>query len=414
MTLNDKKSTIRWATLILLATSHGAIFRVAYLSSTFYPALRAALGVTNEQLGSLTSMYGMVAIVFYALGGLVADKFKAKYCISIGLLGTAGATFWYSTMPDYGTLQIIFMLLSFFNILVFWSAYVKAVRNCGSEKDQGKVFGVNEGVWAASSAIFSFIIVGVISSASSELSALVTTLQLYTALYAVFGVAAFFLIGKDEKKGEKEGGVRFSEIGTVLRQPGIYLCAIIIFCAYSVYGAISYLTPYLCDVFGMDPSDPLLNGASVVRTYAIGILAGPIAGVLADKLGSPSKWIRICMVACVALLVVFLVLPASVGFVIPLILMMVISCVVSFMRGTYLATTNEASIPLTVAGTAAGLMCTIGYLPDAFMYTMMGKWIDSAPGAQGYQYIFIYLTVLSVLCIAACSALLLLKKKKSA
>lgn len=412
--LTKKNHSIKWATLVLLACSHGAIFRVAYLSSTFYPALRAALDVTNEQLGTLTSMYGIVAILFYALGGLVADKFKAKYCISIGLLGSAATTFWYSTMPSYETLKIIFMLLSFFNILVFWSAYVKAVRNCGEDKDQGKVFGVNEGVWAASSAIFSFIVVFIISSASSELTALVATLRFYTALYLVFGIGTFILIGKDEKKGEKMPPVKKADILLILRQPGIYFCAVIIFCAYSMYGAISYLTPYMSDVFGMDSQGVLLNGVSVVRTYAIGILAGPIAGTLADKIGSPSKWIRICVSVCVVLLVLFFFMPTSVNYVIPLILMLVISCVVSFMRGTYLATTTEASIPMTVAGTAAGLMCTIGYLPDAFMYTMMGSWLDKYPGVQGYQYIFGYLAGLGVVSVIACTLLLRLKAKNEA
>ena len=407
----QKKTNINWAVLITLGIASGAIFRVAYLNTTFYPALRAALGVTNEQLGNLSSMYGVVAIVFYALGGLVADKIKAKYCISIGLLGSGMASFWYSTMPSYTSLIFIFMTLSFFNILIFWSAYIKAVRNCGDDSNQGRVFGVNEGVWAVSSAALSFLIVFIISSASSELSALILTLRFYTVLYFVLGILAFFLIGKDEKKGEQVGGVKFKEIGIVLRQPGIYLCAIIIFCAYSIYGAISYLTPYLSDIFGMDPQDPILNGVSVVRTYAIGILAGPIAGILADKIGSPAKWIRYCAAVSFFLLLGFIFMPLSANIIVPILLMLVISCVVSFMRSTYMATMSEASIPMATAGTAAGLISMVGYLPDAFIYTMMGSWLDNYPGVAGYQRIFIYLCVMAVIAIVACTALLNLKTK---
>ncbi len=403
--------SIKLATLVLLAASHGAIFRVAYLNSTFYPALREALNVTNEQLGSLTSMYGIVAIIFYGLGGLIADKFKAKYCISIGLIGSGLATFWYSTMPSYETLRYIFMLLSFFNILAFWSAYIKAVRNCGDETVQGKVFGINEGVWAASSAIFSFIVVAIISGSASELEGLVTTLRFYMVLYFVFGALAFFLIGKDEKKGEKREKMTMGQIMQAFKLPGLYLCALIIFCAYSVYGAISYLTGYLSDIFGLDPQSALLNGVSVVRTYAIGILAGPIAGVLADKIGSPSKWIRICMVGAIVGIVIFYFIPETANYMLPMVLMLVVSCIVSFMRGTYLATMAEARIPLAVAGTAAGIVSMIGYLPDAFMYTMMGSWLDNNPGLAGYQMIFMYMAALSVVAIFACTALLILKKK---
>lgn len=405
------KQGIKFATLLLLATSHGAIFRVAYLNSTFYPALRAALNISNEQLGALTSMYGLVAIVFYGLGGIVADKFKAKYCISLGLIGTGLMSFWYSTMPSYETLKFVFMGLAFFNILVFWSAYIKAVRNCGDDSNQGKVFGLNEGIWAGSSAIFSFIVVGIIGAADSELSGLVLTLRFYTIIYLVFGVLAFLMIDKNEKNKGDEGGIKLNEIGTALKQPGIYLCAIIIFCAYSIYGAISYLTPYLSDIFGMDPQGVLLNGVSVIRTYAIGILAGPIAGILADKLGSPSKWIRVCMIGAVVCLGIYIFIPETANFMFPLILMLVISCVVSFMRGTYLATMSEARIPMAVAGTAAGLVSMVGYLPDAFMYSMMGKWLDSYPGLLGYQFIFGYLIILAIVAIVICTILVRYSKK---
>ena len=308
------------------------------------------------------------------------------------------------------------MILSFFNVLIFWSAYIKAVRSCGDESSQGRVFGVNEGVWAASSAGLSFLIVFIISSASSEFSALVLTLRFYTGLYFILGVLAFFLIGKDDKKeeqvGEKAGGVKLKEIGAILRQPGVYLCATIIFCSYSIYSAISYLTPYLTDIFGMDPQDPVLNGVSVVRTYAIGILAGPIAGVMADKIGSPAKWIRYCALVSILLLIGFIFMPLSVNVFVPILLMLMISCVVSFMRSTYMATLAEAKIPMAAAGTAVGLVSMIGYLPDAFIYTMMGSWLDNYPGVDGYHRIFIYLCAMAVIAIIACTILLTLKGKK--
>ena len=408
----QEKANINWAVLIMLGLAQGAIFRVAYLNTTFYPTLREALGVTNEQLGNLSSMYGIVAIVFYALGGLIADKFRAKYCISIGLLGTGAASFWYSTMPSYTSLIFIFMTLSFFNILIFWSALIKAIRNCGDDSCQGRVFGFNQGVWAASSAGLSFLVVFIISSSSSELSALVLTLRFYTVLYFVLGILAFFLIGKDEQAGEQmEGGVKLKEIGAIIRQPGIYLCATIIFCVYSIYGSISYLTPYLSEIFGMDPQDPVLNGVSVARTYAIGILGGPIAGIMADKMGSAAKWISYCAAASFLLLLGFIFMPLSANILVPILLMFMLSCVVSFMRSTYMATLSEAKIPIAATGTAVGLVSMVGYLPDAFMYTMMGSWLDNYPGVAGYQRIFIYLCIMAVIAIAMCTALLTLKTK---
>ena len=52
---------------------------------------------------------------------------------------------------------------------------------------------------------------------------------------------------------------------------------------------------------------------------------------------------------------------------------------------------EEGAIPDKYSGTAAGLISTIGYLPDIFISLMAGKLLDSYPGATGYRYFFIFI-----------------------
>ncbi len=415
MKSSNKRTSIKWLPLILLATSHGAIFRVAYLNSTFYPALRAALDITNEQIGILTSVYGTAAIFFYAIGGLVADKFKAKHCVGFGLIGTALTTIWYSTMPSYETLMVIFLLLSFFNTLLFWSPYLKVIRSCGNSEDQGKVFGIDEGVSAVSSTTCSLIVVAIINGASTELSALVSSLKFYAIIYFIFGILALIFLGRNEKSNsdEKSSRIKLSELAKVYRYPSLYLCSIIVFCAYSIYGATSYIIAFLTDVWNVESNSLLVSFAGVFRAHGIGIIAAPVAGILADKIGSPTRWIRICMCVAVVCVLSFSLIPESVSIAVPLILMTVLGTFCSFMNGTYFATMNEAKLPIEFAGTSVGVISALGFLPDAFMYRMMGKWIDDNPGITGYRYIFYYLVIVCIIAFFACTLLLKLKKQNN-
>ena len=62
--------------------------------------------------------------------------------------------------------------------------------------------------------------------------------------------------------------------------------------------------------------------------------------------------------------------------------------------GIIFSIASEIKIPAAVMGTAVGLASIIGYLPDLFMATMFGSWLDKL-GNAGYNYIFIFLTVVS-------------------
>lgn len=57
---------------------------------------------------------------------------------------------------------------------------------------------------------------------------------------------------------------------------------------------------------------------------------------------------------------------------------------------------RELKIPAAVMGTAIGISSCIGWLPDLFMHTMFGHWLDIY-GNTGYRFIFSYLIVLSII-----------------
>jgi uncharacterized membrane protein YdjX (TVP38/TMEM64 family) len=46
-------------------------------------------------------------------------------------------------------------------------------------------------------------------------------------------------------------------------------------------------------------------------------------------------------------------------------------------------------IPAHVSATAVAIATLVGYLPDMFVHTMFGNWMDQY-GNAGFQYIFIF------------------------
>lgn len=49
---------------------------------------------------------------------------------------------------------------------------------------------------------------------------------------------------------------------------------------------------------------------------------------------------------------------------------------------------EEGAIPEQYSGTAAGIISTVGYLPEIFVSVMAGIMIDQNPGVGGYRQYF--------------------------
>ena len=56
---------------------------------------------------------------------------------------------------------------------------------------------------------------------------------------------------------------------------------------------------------------------------------------------------------------------------------------------------EEGGVPIRVAGTAIGLVCTVGYLPEVIVPFCSGKILDTFRDG-GYRYMFIAIAVIMV------------------
>ena len=76
--------------------------------------------------------------------------------------------------------------------------------------------------------------------------------------------------------------------------------------------------------------------------------------------------------------------------------MLIMGYAVYMIRGNYYALVGESDMPLNITGAIVGLSSFIGFLPEAFIYPLIGYWLDSYPGKTGYQITFTYLLAISI------------------
>ena len=190
---------------------------------------------------------------------------------------------------------------------------------------------------------------------------------------------------------------------------GISYSCVAYFACYAVYQGATYTTPYLTQCFNADGN--LVNIVGLIRTYGIGLIAGPIVGFIATKIKSPSKTILGGFILSIAVLVGFILFPQD-----PSGAMVASILVVVFGFTTYGAFSigssplSEVKIPMAIFGTASGLLSVIGFLPDVFIHTWYGGMID-AQGTAAFSSIFGFEIMFGVIgCIALVMLLRSIKK----
>ncbi len=387
----------KYGTLLLLAAGAGIIFQLPYIRETFYVPIQNAMNLTNEQMGLLSSGYAAMATLSYFVGGIIADKFSARKLLTFSFLATGALGLWFSTFPGFQISRIIFILMGISTIITYWSACIKATRMLGTEEEQGRLFGLQEGLRGVLNALLVFGMTAAFSAFADEVVGAAAAIRVCAIAVIIIGILNWFVIEdtKSEEQTESLGSV-VKGMFKCLLIPRVWLLVGIIFTAYSVYGLIGYVTTYAQQFYGMTATTAATLGG--VR-YLLQGVGGIVGGFLADKLHSRMKVIG---GGCIGLAIsfgIYIVLPGTPGLCGAVIGNFFFGLVFIYaVRSQYFAVHQDADIPLSLSGRVSGISSALGYLPDVFMYTLVGGWMDSY-GRRGYNMTWIYAIVAALLCV---------------
>ena len=400
----------RYLILLVLALGAVAVYFMPYLRWSFYDTLMEAVGLSNAQFAATMSIYGVAAMIFYAPGGYLADRFSPRKMLTFAFAATGLLGFWYATYPGFVAQMIIFALWGGIGTAFFWSSMLKVANNLGTGEEQGRMFGLLEGGRGIINVAVAFIALHFYGKLGETVAG-ITGILIGTSILCIVSALLIWFTVPDKLSGSGGDRIRLKDVGKVLKMPAVWVNAVIVLSCYSVYIGSTYLTPYMTEILGVSAS--MAAAVAIVRTYVLQAVAGPTGGVIADKLGSVPKVVAACFVLMTVALGAFCFLPASPSVALIAVVMMMVFCIAIFaMRGIYFAPLGQSNVPKSLVGTAIGVVSVIGFFPDVYMNALVGNLMDAFPGISGYKYTFFVMLAFSVIGLVASIILYRMIKKQ--
>ncbi len=411
--LKSNKHTPRWLVIICLILAGEMIFSLPFHVPRFFrPTLLDVLNMSNAEFGDAFALYGIMAMLSYIPGGMIADRISARKLIAFSLVATAFGGIFFALFPGQIGLALIFGYWGITTVLLLWAAMIRATREWGGELAQGKAFGLldgGRGLVGAGAASLAVILLAYVLPENIEAinlenrtSAMRSVIYFYSL--ATFGAAimVWFFIPDSKLETKKSEFGKFPGIKYVLRNPAVWLQALVVICAYVGYKGLDYYTTYAVDILGMDEvlAARYMSNASYLRAFS-----AVAAGFIADRITSR----RVIGISFTLVLISYIILmllypePKYMNIIYANLIFTFIA--VYALRGVYFALIGETRVRSRYTGTAVGLISVIGFTPDIFFYSAGGRIIDAAPGFPGFKNYFLFLAGFALIGMLATLAL---------
>lgn len=397
--------------MIALIVAGETVFLLPFvLARIFRPTFLDVFGLTNFQLGSAFSVYGIVAMISYFAGGPLADRFSARRLMAAALVATSLGGVVMATVPSLGVLTVLYGFWGMTTILLFWAALIRATREWGGPAAQGRAYGILDGgrglvaalLASLSVAIFAAFLPIDVESASLEerTRALSRVIWIFTGITLTVAVLVWAALPGHPPQQVAGSRQKLSLAGVrrVMRMPAVWLQAVILVCAYVGYKSTDDFSLYARDAFGYDDVAAARLGTV---TFWVRPFAAVGAGILADYVRTS----RIISISFGILIAGSLFI--ALGLLQPGFYWLLVATVVGTstgiyaLRGLYFALFQEARVPLAVTGSAVGLVSVLGFTPDIFMGPLMGYLLDRSPGALGHRHVFAVLAAFGLVGLIA-------------
>ena len=400
--------------MLALIFSGEAIFSLPFVvARVFRPTLLDVFGITNLELGTAFSLYGIIAMLSYFPGGALADRFSAKSMMIVSLISTALGGVVYAQLPHIFWLKCLFAYWGLSTILLFWAAIIRATRVWGGDDGQGRAFGILDGGRGLLAALLASILVMVFSgflpqeiesaTVEDKRIALGVVIWIMTGLTCVAASLVYFCVPGDKgdtHENENEESISPTrhvdarQLSAVLKNPSVWLQGLIIITAYTGYKGMDDLSLLARDTF-------LMNDIEAAQVSTIAFWTRPVAALAAGFLGDRFGGIQTIIASFALMILGDLVI--TLGLLDPdlpwtLFMNVVVTGAAVFgLRGLYFAIFDDAGVPAELTGTAVGLVSVIGYTPDIFIGPINGYLTDTYKGALGHQYFFGVLAIFAAI-----------------
>lgn len=412
----NKEQKNRNLVLLILSLIAGLMYLTPLLRFSFYDQMMEALNLTDIQIGTIGSVYAIFCIICYPISGILADKSSTKKLLIISTFAMSLITVWYCFLPGYISLIIIHALYGIFSIATFWSPYLKAVRQLGSESEQGRLYGISEGLRGIGQTVVATICLFVVASFASISIGFSILLIINAVVFILLMLAVMFIIPNDtvENNGEEKSEKSASVVGIIsksLTSSSTWICIFVIMSGYTLWcTANGYIGTYCTRVLGISAN--MSSTLSIIRSYVIVFLAGFTGGFIIDKFKTKGQGMMLVFLA--ATISVSAILLTSKITAICIIVTIVLAYIVNVIKSTYWSILGDAGIPVESTGIATGIISLIALSPDMFVPIIISRFITYGENIGniklGFDLMLIWILVWSILGIV--SGIILKRRKE--
>lgn len=404
--------------IVILIVAGEMVFGLPFHTARYFrPTMLEVFGFSNTQLGDLFAVYGIAAMLAYFPGGALADRFSARFLLSVSLFATAAGGLYMATIPGAPQMAALYGYWGISTIFLFWAALIRATRDWGGRHSQGRAFGILEGGRGLTAAVVASVAVSVfaalmpetveLASDAERRAAFSTVILTYSAITAAVGMLTWMLI--PVSKGATHARPNpLAGMAVVAGRPIVWAQAAIIVCAYCGFKGTDNYSLYAVQVLGMNEVDAarFATWGAYIRPFA-----AIAAGLCADRFDAARSIGVAFLILMLAYLPLSMFTPDTFGVNLIYANIFISFFAVFAIRGIYFALLEENKTPPHVTGAAVGMVSLIGYMPEIFFASIAGRILDANPGVEGFHNYFLFLASIMLAGIAAVVWLVWLRRR---
>jgi sugar phosphate permease len=386
------KRYIKLRVLVIIA---GNIYPLIYLRQNFQLSILESFGITGTQLGQMYAMLGVLYMVTYLPSGWLADRVSPRILMSFSLTFAGLLGLWFSTMPSFGSLIVIFAGWGIAAGLTFWAALIKATNLLAEPTEQGRFFGILDGGRGLVEALLATLAVAMFAyytgtAGQDTPDALRKVIYLYVGCMLVMAPIAYFILPEPEAKQEvdpnavKPESNVWADLKVVASKYEIWLCGICILTGYQLFWATYSFSAYMQNHYGLTAVAVASITTAKLWMRPIGAVAAGFAGDFMDR----ELVLGVLLVLASISLASLVVLPVGAGSAALLGIVLVIGFLTYAVRGIFWSTLESCNVSNKIKGLAIGIISLIGYSPDIYLPLLEGFLLEQYPGKQGYAIYF--------------------------
>lgn len=395
--------------IMLVALAGMSVYLLPYFRYYYYDAYVSYFHINDLQMGTLGSVYGVLAIVGYCIGGWVADRISLKLAISGSLIVTGIGAFILLLKPAFPIHVAIYALWGVTSIMTFWNPCMKALRALSRAEEQGRgyaLFDMTRGILNFLSGLVILAAYTAVCKKIGESGGMTGLIVFYGVEAIAVGVIVYFALRKrlpkslDEVPKEKDSSFAKNVIRS-LKMPTTWLIIVIMFMTYGVIITYNYVVPYCTAAFGMSAALAAIMGYAANGFRFVGCWIG---GQIADRKGL-STMMLIDIILMIVGVAGILFTPHSMKFMWMLVASIAILCMFMYSaQALHYAILEEGDYPVEMMGAVTFIISPLGYSAESIMPLYNGWCLNHFSGLTGYEMIF--KTFIAMLCIAVVAVIL--------